>query len=544
MIDKNKQMGFLMNPYRFGAAPPPPVLSVLSIIPSSGSELGGTPVTITGTLFVNGATVTIAGVSATSVVWVNSTTITAVTAAGSIGTGDVVVTNPDLHIGTLVNGYHYGPLTDLFVGKWTFAGSYNLSSVTETSPGAAGIVYTDMNGTQSGPNYVGGPVSVGSILKIQVSNPTQVTGIILDGDSMISDIPLPSNYLVPFTGLTNLDLFADNTYGDWPVGSATTLTTNTALQTIFIGGFTGLLPSIAGLTALTSFTANNCIFSNKIPDLSSNTSLVSFSTQFTELHGWESTTGNPNLLYMSIGPDPTISGSVPAITGYSSLVSMGYFRCPLITGWTSPSFPPSLTDVGFNECSLTTAAIDLILAAAVASGETGYHSLTFAYGDNQVPSPTGFANIATLTSRGWNINYNSSIVRFDIVQDTTTLGGITYVGFAAADSGIGAIGSVTNNHLISWAAGLTPWKFYTQQNPGDPFATSIVLGLQGPSGVPSHGGFSKIKFYDSTNTPQTLNITSFTNVPGNNAWEMVIPIPSPSYDWLHAGMGTGVELII
>src|SRR5262249_41575934 len=68
--------------------------AVSSISPNSGSTGGGTIVTISGTDFLSGATVSIGGVSASSVNVVNPTTITAVTRAHPAGAVDVPVTNP------------------------------------------------------------------------------------------------------------------------------------------------------------------------------------------------------------------------------------------------------------------------------------------------------------------------------------------------------------------------------------------------------------------------------------------------------------------
>jgi len=85
----------------------PPTLA--SVVPSSGPETGGTAVTLTGTGFTADSpgpnAVTFDGVSATSIVTVNDTTITCVTPAGS-GTVDVVVTN-NFGAVTLTNGFTY-----------------------------------------------------------------------------------------------------------------------------------------------------------------------------------------------------------------------------------------------------------------------------------------------------------------------------------------------------------------------------------------------------------------------------------------------------
>lgn len=66
--------------------------AVTAVNPSSGPVEGGTSVTITGTNFTGASSVTIGGVAATDVTVVNSTTITAITPAGTAGAKDVVVT--------------------------------------------------------------------------------------------------------------------------------------------------------------------------------------------------------------------------------------------------------------------------------------------------------------------------------------------------------------------------------------------------------------------------------------------------------------------
>jgi hypothetical protein len=78
--------------YSYIAPPPPPAPVVSSVAPDSGPTAGGTPVMITGSGFVAGATVTIGGNEASSVVFVSAGEITATTPAGSAGAAEVVVT--------------------------------------------------------------------------------------------------------------------------------------------------------------------------------------------------------------------------------------------------------------------------------------------------------------------------------------------------------------------------------------------------------------------------------------------------------------------
>lgn len=89
--------------YTYRAAP-----VVSSISPTSGSVNGNTEVTITGTGFLAGATVTFGGPSrlCTSVV-ISATSITCRTPSNTAGFVNVTVTNTDAQTGSLVNGFEY-----------------------------------------------------------------------------------------------------------------------------------------------------------------------------------------------------------------------------------------------------------------------------------------------------------------------------------------------------------------------------------------------------------------------------------------------------
>jgi heme/copper-type cytochrome/quinol oxidase subunit 2 len=92
------------------AAAARPAISAIS--PTSGPVSGGTPVTIGGSGFATGATVTIGGAAATGLNVVSATTITAKT-PGTAPTEqigfpkDVVVTNPDGSVATLSAAFTY-----------------------------------------------------------------------------------------------------------------------------------------------------------------------------------------------------------------------------------------------------------------------------------------------------------------------------------------------------------------------------------------------------------------------------------------------------
>jgi hypothetical protein len=101
-VTANGQSGTLTNGFTY-AAPP----TVTSITPSTGSTAGGTAVTIKGTKFASGTTVSFGGTAATNVMIVSSTSITATTPAHAAGAVTVTVTNSNGVSGSLTNGFTY-----------------------------------------------------------------------------------------------------------------------------------------------------------------------------------------------------------------------------------------------------------------------------------------------------------------------------------------------------------------------------------------------------------------------------------------------------
>jgi Domain of unknown function (DUF1929)/IPT/TIG domain len=101
---------------------------VSSVLPNNGPTTGGTAVTITGTNFAAGATVTFGAAAATNVVVVNSTTITATTPAGIAGAVTVTVT-VNGESGSLVNGFTY-----------TAAGTISFIQVASATPSSTATV--------------------------------------------------------------------------------------------------------------------------------------------------------------------------------------------------------------------------------------------------------------------------------------------------------------------------------------------------------------------------------------------------------------------
>ena len=92
------------NVYTYDPAP-----QISSISPIGGKVIGHNIATLTGSNFVNGATVNIGSTPCLSVTFNSSTQLLCTIPAQTSGVYDVVVQNPDAQIGTLVDGYEYNP---------------------------------------------------------------------------------------------------------------------------------------------------------------------------------------------------------------------------------------------------------------------------------------------------------------------------------------------------------------------------------------------------------------------------------------------------
>jgi len=102
VTNPDSQSGTCSGCFSYLAAAP----TVSGIVPTSGSNAGGTSVTISGTGFQTGANVSFGG-SALTIGTINGSSITGTTTAHAAGPVNVVVTNPDAQTGTCLNCFTY-----------------------------------------------------------------------------------------------------------------------------------------------------------------------------------------------------------------------------------------------------------------------------------------------------------------------------------------------------------------------------------------------------------------------------------------------------
>lgn len=129
-------------------------LTVSSITPTSGGTAGGTVVTITGTNFASGATVSFGGGAASGVSFVSANQLRATTPPHASGSVSVAVVNPDSTSATLPGGFTFGT-----------ASSLSVNSVSPASGPAAGGTKVTISGAnfQAGVSVTFGGLPAASV---------------------------------------------------------------------------------------------------------------------------------------------------------------------------------------------------------------------------------------------------------------------------------------------------------------------------------------------------------------------------------------------
>jgi IPT/TIG domain/Bacterial TSP3 repeat len=143
--------------------------TISSVNAGCGGTAGGTALTITGNNFIPGSTVTIGGVAATSVVFSNVNTLTAITPPGAAGPQTVAVKSPSASVpGTRANGFTYTTPVS-FGGVSNVAPAIEAATLTWSAATGTGVTYRVFEGTASGLENFGSPVATTTNLSALVA---------------------------------------------------------------------------------------------------------------------------------------------------------------------------------------------------------------------------------------------------------------------------------------------------------------------------------------------------------------------------------------
>lgn len=278
---------------------------VTAVSPSGGTVDGGTVVTITGTRFAPGSSVSFAWVEAASVTVVNDTTLTAVTPPGSAGTADIVVTTP------------LGNATAPFTGF-----TYNLPGIIAVTPAQGSMSGGDAI-TISGSGFVPGmSVSLGGIpatdvVFVNATTLTAVTpGSTFNGTVDVAATTPGGNASAPFNGYTYLlpapqIEMLDQTYGIETGGTAVTIigANFQAGATVRFGGAAATSVAVENATTLTAMTPAHAQGIVDVTVTNSDNQAVTLANAYTY-------TGLPPVI-TAVDPafGPTTGGTAITVTG-------------------------------------------------------------------------------------------------------------------------------------------------------------------------------------------------------------------------------------
>ena len=243
----DSQSGTMGAAYTYSLRPAP---TLSTVAPPNGPAKGGTAITLTGSNFLVGATVTVGSARATNVVVASSASITAIAPPGVAGTVPITVTNPDAQAGSIANGFTYTPNPAPTIGTITpadgpIAGG---TSLTITGSGFVNGAMVLLDGlVLSGASVVSStsitaftPPHIAGAAPLRVMNP--------DGQSATSTSGFTYK-APPVPTLTGVDPSSGPIAG----GGTVTLTGTNFVSgaTVMFGAFTATNPVVTNATTIT-----------------------------------------------------------------------------------------------------------------------------------------------------------------------------------------------------------------------------------------------------------------------------------------------------
>ncbi|MBC7428950.1 MAG: IPT/TIG domain-containing protein, partial [Bacteriovorax sp.] len=320
----NRQSITLASAYSYSNGP-----TVTSVAPISGFAIGGTIVTVSGTNFISGASVTLGGSSCTGATVVNSSTITCTAPAHATGVVSAVVTNPDLVSASQPSAF-------------TFRAAPTVSSVSANAGALGGGTSVTITGSGF---YTGASITFGgsACTAVTTINPTTIT----------CTTPAHAAGAVTVT-VTNADTqtgsaAAAYTYQAAPTvtsvsplvgpagGSTTTTISGTGFltgATVTFGGSTCTLPIVVNSTTIQCTTPVHAAGAVTVLVRNADTQTGSLGSAFTYLVA-------PTVSSVSANAGALAGGTAVTITGTNFLAgataTIGGVNCTTLTVVTSTS---------------------------------------------------------------------------------------------------------------------------------------------------------------------------------------------------------------
>jgi hypothetical protein len=290
------------------AAFPAPTLT--AVAPATGPVAGGTVVTLTGTAFRAGATVSFGGAAATAVSVASATSITCTAPAHAAGAVDVTVTNADAKSATKAAAYTYAApaptLASLSPASGAAAGG---TSVTLTGTGFAGAATVTFGGAAAT------GVTVASSTSVTATTPAHAAGAV-DVVLTIGGTPLTLAGAYTYTSAgfpaPTLTTVAPAT-GDVAGGTSVTLT-GTGFRsgaTVTFGGAAASNVVVATATSVTCTTPAHAAGAVDVVLTSNDSQSATKASGFT----YTATTAAPAIASLNPASGPADGGTSVTIAG-------------------------------------------------------------------------------------------------------------------------------------------------------------------------------------------------------------------------------------
>ena len=460
------QMVAFRTPSGTGTSP-----TVSSVSPNSGSTAGGTAVTITGTNFAAGATMTFGGTPATNVVVVNSTTITAITPLGIAGAVTVTVT-VNGQSGSLTNGFIYTATVTVATptfkpGADTYSSAQSVS-ITSTTSGAT-ICFTTNGNTPTA--NTPGTCSTG-------------TALANGGSVMVS------------TSETLKAIGTENGFTNSAVESAS-YTISTCGQNLAIGNFT-----LCGESYNDVSTGAN-VKLNYSP--SPNNGIIAWATWCfnsacnSSISGVTATIGDninaTESCFVASPHSPFITNANGGGQGSGDFQEHYVWYCPSIpSGVTSFTVTPSNANLSYLQLNITEWKAGSLAASCSPISDCFENVDNF----GQAGTSTG-GTTATITTSGSTVNANDLIFAVTEVPccSFTASPGTGYTGITVAPSvtpgmvseAKAATATGIQTATTTWTGGSTPWFGVIVPLIGAGAAQVVpTLGTVSPNNGPAAGG--------------------------------------------------------
>jgi len=284
-------------------------LTLTSISPASGPATGGTVMTLTGSGFVNGATVRVNNVSATAITFVSATQVQATTPPGTAGARTVQITNPDTTTASLSSAFTYvaaptltsvSPVSGSTAGGTviTLTGTAFVSGATVRVNNVAATAVTFLSATQVRATT---PAGTAGARAVQITNPDGQSATLASGFTYIAPAPAPT--------LTSVSPSSGPTGG----GTVVTLAGANFVSgaTVRIGATAATGVTFVSATQLRATTPAGSAGGQSVQVTNPDGQAVTLASAFT----YTSSTPGPSLTSVAPASGPAAGGTAITLTG-------------------------------------------------------------------------------------------------------------------------------------------------------------------------------------------------------------------------------------